>query len=301
MQIAMSLNICVNRCSEEQMIPRLAAAGFDALDFDFCDMIDRVDWTDERAVTPLVEGWQAAGRRAGLVWVQAHGPMFNMFGSSPKDEKARSLCGAAIRCAGRLGVRWMVLHPDTFPGSFDKTHRRSVLEHNAAFFRSLLPACEANRVGIAIENIFDAAGRHGDRGCPRFWGSVPDELCELIDYLDHPLIGACWDTGHAKLMNHDQASCLAALGRRLKALHIQENDGRNDDHMLPFANGREGVDWNQVVKGLSDAQFAGPFTYEVHNAFHAVPDALLDDTLRHAARVARYLSDQIGKPSGAGA
>jgi sugar phosphate isomerase/epimerase len=126
-------------------------------------------------------------------------------------------------------------------------------------------------------------------------------LCELIDYLDHPLIGACWDTGHAKLMNHDQASCLSALGRRLKALHIQENDGRNDDHMLPFANGREGVDWNQVVKGLSDAQFAGPFTYEVHNAFHAVPDALLDDTLRHAARVARYLSDQIGKPSGAGA
>jgi sugar phosphate isomerase/epimerase len=292
-QIAISLNICVGRCAEEQMIPRLKRAGFDGIDFNFCDLLDRVDWRDDRAVESLLGPWQAAARAAGLPWVQGHGPMFGMFSASPNDERARSLSAPAIRAAARLGVPWMVFHPDVFPGAFDKAHRRAVMERNAAFFRSLLPACEAGGVGIAIENIFDAAGRHGNRGCPRFYGSVPDELCELVDHLDHPLVGACWDTGHARLMNHDQAACLAALGPRLKVLHVQENDGKNDDHVLPFANGRDGVDWDGVVAGLRAAGYAGPFTYETHNAFNAVPEPLLDVALRYGAQVARHLVDRI--------
>jgi sugar phosphate isomerase/epimerase len=296
MKIATSLNICVDRCREEQMIPRLAAAGFDGLDFNFCDMVERIDWHDAKAVAALLEPWQKAAEANRMTWVQAHGPMFGMFSSTAKDQKAGSLSVPAILAAARLGVPWMVFHPDVFPGSFDKAHLRAVRDRNAAFFRTLLPACEEGHVGIAIENIFDAAGRHGNRGCPRFFGTVPDELCELIDELDHPLVGACWDTGHARLMNHDQAACLAALGRRLKVLHIQENDGLNDDHMLPYVNGRSGVAWAGVVRGLRDAGYAGPFTYETHNAIQALPEELIDAMLRYAAQIARYLVDQITRP-----
>lgn len=293
MRIAISLNICVKRCAEEQMIPRLARAGFDGLDFNFCDMTKRIDWMDERAVAELLRPWQRAAETAKMTWVQSHGPMFKMFGQTPQDQQVRALCVPAIRASGLLGVPWMVLHPDVFAGPFDKVHYRAILEANVVFFRSLLPECEKAKVGIAIENIFDGAGKHGERNCPRFYGAVPEELCELIDELDHPLIGACWDSGHARLMGLDPAQCLPILGHRLKALHVQENDGRDDDHMLPFVNGRNGVDWAAFTEGLRAAGYQGALTYENHNAYAAVPDALFDAALRYGAQIAEYLVGQV--------
>ena len=292
MRITMSLNLCVNRFAEEQMIPRLAAAGFDSLDFDFCDHIERIDWRDARAVDQLLRPWQRAADTARIKWTQAHGPMFYMFGQSEKDEKARSLCVPAIRACGQLGVPWMVLHPDVFPGPFDKAHFQAIREKNMAFFRSLLPECEKAKVGIAIENIFDRAGRHGERSCSRFFADVPAELCDLIDELDHPLIGACLDTGHARLMGLDAPLFVYALGPRLKALHIQENDGNNDDHMLPFVNGNHGVNWKGFGEALTKVGYQGSFTYEVHNAFNAVPDAFYDTALRYAVDIAKFIVGQ---------
>ena len=87
----------------------------------------------------------------------------------------------------------------------------------------------------------------------------------------------------------DQRAAIAALGPRLKALHIQDNDGTRDDHMLPFATAR-GVNWSDVALGLRDAGYGGAFTYEAHNGLRSVPDALLDDHLALAARTARHIA-----------
>jgi sugar phosphate isomerase/epimerase len=162
-----------------------------------------------------------------------------------------------------------------------------------SFFRALLPECEKHSVGLALENIFDSAATEDGRNSPRWYGSVPDEQCELIDALKHPLVGACWDTGHARIMKLDQRAALTTLGSRLKAVHIQENDGANDDHMLPFHNGTAGVDWTAVTDGLRAAKYKGAFTYEVHNAFRALPLDLWDPLLRYSVAVARHLVARI--------
>ena len=294
MRIATSLNVCTGRCCETAIMPRLAAAGYEGLDFNFIDMVDRLDWLDEAKAGRWLDELDNAARAARLVWVQGHGPMFSMFADTPKDGRHRTLCVPAIRACARLKVPWMVLHPDVFAGAFDTAHRKALRDRNAEFFRTLLPECEKRHVGLALENIFDEAGRHDGRNARRYYGSAPDELCELIDALNHPLVGACWDTGHARIMGLDQRAALAALGSRLKVVHIQENDGGNDDHMLPFHNGPGGVDWSAVTDGLRAAGFQGAFTYEVHNAFRALPEALFDHALRYSVEVARYLTARIG-------
>ncbi|HEX4124166.1 MAG TPA: sugar phosphate isomerase/epimerase [Tepidisphaeraceae bacterium] len=290
MDIAISLNLFVDRGDPLELIPRVAAAGFEG-DFPFFDLLSTIDWSDERAAHRLVDAWGEAGQRAGLRWVQSHGPIFNMFCRTAADAQAKAMCAVGLRASGKLGVRWMVLHPDVFAGPPDAGHRRAVLQANAAFFRELLPVCEENGTGIAIENLFDAIGQEDQRGCDWYFGARAEELCELIDAVNHPLVGACWDTGHARIMKADQRSSLAMLGPRLKALHIQDNDGGGDDHLLPFAVGRAGVDWNAVIAGLRDAKYPGPFTYEVHKAFAAIPEALYDETLAYAAKIGRHLAD----------
>jgi sugar phosphate isomerase/epimerase len=116
---------------------------------------------------------------------------------------------------------------------------------------------EQTGVGIALENM---------PGCHRYF-SLPEQLAELIDTLNHPLIGACWDTGHGHITSLDQAKSLLTLGPRLKATHIQDNDGVKDQHLLPYQGT---IDWNAVARTLGRIGFAGDFTYEAHNSVRLV-------------------------------
>lgn len=284
MNIAMSLNVANDRMPAADLIPRLATAGFEALDFNFSDQWNRLPDRSERAVGAWLDALAQAAQAANLPWAQAHGPFFNLFDKTPQNQAQQDFCPAAIAACGRLGVPWMVLHPGTLDGPWDRAHRRAVLQGNADFFRSLLPHCERAGVGLAVENI------HADKpACPRRFGSMPEDLLDLMDALAHPLVGLCWDTGHARIMKLDQRRAVASLGSHLKAIHVQDNDGNGDDHLLPLACGKAGVNWSDVVAGLREAGYGGAFAYEVHSAFQAVPDELLDDALRHGVRIARTL------------
>ncbi len=168
--------------------------------------------------------------------------MFNMFSSEPRDLKARELC--AVRLArpvpGSASGGWCCI-PMCSPARLMRPTAPRLSPQIAISSAPFSPNAKEPALESPSKIFLIPAGRHGGRQCCRFFGAVPDELCELIDTLNHPLIGACWDTGHARMMHHDQKACLTAIGSRLKALHIQENDGRNDDHMLPFASGGDGA------------------------------------------------------------
>ena len=48
---------------------------------------------------------------------------------------------------------------------------------------------------------------------------------------------------------------------KLLALHIADNQGINDDHILPYSRGT--VDWNSVFNTLKDISYNGLFNFEV--------------------------------------
>lgn len=99
----------------------------------------------------------------------------------------------------------------------------------------------------------------------------------LIDELNDPLIGACWDTGHGnrpKFMNAgkdpspesdsiDQYQNLVRLGKRLKALHVHDNNCFEDDHLIPY-HGK--ICWDRVIAALDEIEYEQFFTFEAHNA-----------------------------------
>lgn len=280
MNVATSLNVLYDYTADiPRAVARLAAAGFDALDFNGCDMMQL--WRGP-AGEDHIEQLRAAAAEHGLPFVQAHGPMYAYWG-----EKAAEGLADTFRCldwCGRLGVPWMVMHPGTIPGGYDPAHHDATLEANLAYFRQFIPAMEEHGVGIAIENLSDAFYNH------RCFGAVPAELIELRDALDHELFGLCWDTGHAFLQKLPQTTAIGSLGDRLKVLHVQDNDGKSDHHLLPF-HGK--IVWDEVVAGLKQAGFAGTWTYEVHAAVRFLPDELRDHALNLAVAVGRWFAAQF--------
>jgi sugar phosphate isomerase/epimerase len=81
---------------------------------------------------------------------------------------------------------------------------------------------------------------------------------EFCEYVNHPLFGACWDTGHANCEGH-QYEDLIAMGDWLKAIHFNDNRGEKDEHLMPF-NGTMSMD--DIMHGLLDIGYKGYFTLE---------------------------------------
>jgi len=296
MQKATSTNV-FDILKEEEVFRRSRAAGFSRLDLNYSEyqaVILNERWTEKQE-----EAWahraREAAEAAGIRLTQMHGPVhgrsFSEMWFNLDMDSFLGLLHRSLKTAAALGIPWVVLHPtNRYSDRYES--REAEIRFNSEFFKRLIPALERLNVGIALENMYD---RPHPRGGPRLRsvGAEPEELCELVDRIGHPLVGACWDTGHAHVQGLPQGPSIRMLGRRLKATHIQDNDGKTDQHLLPFLGT---IDWADTTAALREIGYPGDFTYEIHRSVKVLPDPLRDTALRSAAEVADYLIGPAGRP-----
>jgi len=291
MELSTSLNVLFDpqRVTAIGAIERLARAGFNVLDFNFADWV----FDGSPFIGPGWVSWLKDVRRRadelGLRFSQAHGPIFNKFETTERARWLPAMSHRSIEGASILGSRWVVFEPETLAGSYDRAHLDRVRRLNLEWFGALLPTAEKSGVGIAIENTADVFQMEGGAG--RSYCGVPAELIELVDSFDDDPICICWDTGHAHVQRLDQGKAIRAMGRRLRATHIQDNDGRSDQHLLPFYGS---IDWPPIINALGAIRYEGDLTFEIQNSVRPLPDALRDPALRLAAEVGHYLMDMSG-------
>ena len=116
-------------------------------------------------------------------------------------------------------------------------------------------------VRVAVEVIPNELSRAGS-------------LVHFIDTLDRPDVGICLDFGHAHL-DGDLVDTIDDVSEHLAAVHVHDNRGRSDDHLVPF----EGtIDWAVALTGIQKVGYEGPLMLE--------PDArgAAKETLAKAAR-----------------
>ena len=78
----------------------------------------------------------------------------------------------------------------------------------------------------------------------------------------------------------------ALKGEKLKALHIADNHGQLDDHLMPF-NGGE-IDFTEVVKSLKEIGYQGLFNLEIPGE-RRIPLQLRDAKLQYVKAAYAYL------------
>ncbi len=161
----------------------------------------------------------------------------------------------SIDLAGKIGIPTMTVHTLLE----DHMSREELMACNAAHFRDLIPYAEKANVRLLVENL------SWDGKMPDAHIKNADDLNELLDRIDHPLFGVCWDTGHANLSDLEQYSNLTKLGSRLETLHVHDNYGGNasgDLHQFPFFGN---INWDAVMNALIDINYKGYFNFEVDN------------------------------------
>ena len=118
-----------------------------------------------------------------------------------------------------------------------------------------------------LQNLGEVAGYAAPAGVrlalentgPRGYTGDPQRLVALLEDLGAPNAGAVIDSGHRNLSG-DPAAALRTVGGHLITLHLHDNCGEQDEHLLP---GRGNIAWDEVNRALSDVGYDGVFMYEI--------------------------------------
>lgn len=153
-----------------------------------------------------------------------------------------------------IGIKNMVLHCDALAKS--GLQREERIRKNVETLKLIAKYVENRDVYICLENMR-----------PRVLQSAPlidadaDDLLRIIDLVGSERLGICLDTGHLNLTSRDQRAFILRSGKKLRALHIADNDGTSDQHLMPFAGGN--IDFESVVSALWDVGYQGVFNLEI--------------------------------------
>ncbi len=287
MRLSTSTNIVFNRpdgrkASIQESIRLCSAAGYKVMDMNFHDCTT--------FKLPFVTGnWRSwiedvknTADECGIEFSQAHSSFYNFCDPlAANKEFMDQMVLRSMECAGILGVKWVVIHAGT-----DFRSARLVRDSKRKNIEYLKPVVEhaaRHNVGVAIENLWEL-----QISPLRRYTTTAEELVELVDDLSeqYPNVGICWDVEHANIMRQSQTACLDVVGSRLKATHISDNTGINNDHILPF-HGE--TDWYEIMKALKRIGYEGDFTYEAHQCTNRLPDELLLPLLKYSVEVGNYL------------
>ena len=259
-----------------------AEAGYRFLDLNFCEAMNPVsrlrgdDW--EEYVDEIGE----LGAALGIQYTQCHLPYYDLFapGSTEKAQVLEPLILRSLRAAAKLGVKWAVTHPSTvYSGAQDMTVSKKA---NYEYYAPYVEEAAKLGIGIALENDFE----YGAAPHQRIYCASCYELVDLVDSFASSAVGVCYDFGHANLVGGFHRQNLNVIGKRLKAIHVQDNCGLNDDHVMPFFGN---TDWASAMAGLADIGYEGELTYEIQAFGRFLPNELKPHLLTLSVAVGNYL------------
>lgn len=253
MKISTEIASAARIIGEEKAIEYYAKAGFDAWDFSMFSMC-KYDWGNNvlmennhplagRDYLRFARKLKQVGIDSGIVCNQSHAPFPTCCA------EIRSFYKRAIECTAEAGGKICIIHPDN-----NKT-----AEENGEMYLELLPFAKEHNVRIATENMWnwDKEKDHSSfAAC-----ATPESFNAHLDAVNDEYLTACLDIGHAEMKGSDTSAVemIKALGSRLSALHIHDNDRWQDSHQIPFSMN---IDFKEVVAALKQIDYKGYFTLE---------------------------------------
>lgn len=179
-----------------------------------------------------------------------------------------------------IGIKSAVLHCDGMYESDIPIEEK--MEKNVPVLKQLTDYLKGTDMVICLENLRTPSCT------PPFFSNTAESLIWFIEQVNSDNLGICLDTGHLNIAGDppDQAAFIRRAGKYLKALHIADNEGTSDQHMLPF--GRGNVNIVKVVKTLKEIGYDGLFNYEVPGE-RVCPMEIKAHKLQYAKAVFEYL------------
>lgn len=266
-----------------ESIRRLKAAGFEHIDLNLAsidsplNMFHGDDWEEKAHLL------REEAEDLGVKFIQSHAP-YNpkrSFKAYSPEETAhfREELMRGQKISQICGVPNTVIHPLAAVDAPMEDLNAHVC-YNYAFYEEFLTACDAAGMCACFENL------------PLGYGQYASQMLALMEAKGDHNVAVCWDFGHGQLnypkrtwSDVDQTAGIRMLKGHIRAVHVHDNLGKDDNHLLPFLGT---IQWEKVLPALRESGFAGDLVFEIkQNA--AMPYDLMDDSMQFCAKVGRKL------------
>lgn len=213
---------------------------------------------------------------AGIEFSQVHAPWPTDDTSERSRIKRLEYMKKAVRGTSILDGKYLVIHPimpnHDFEEDPDLTEKL-----NEEFFREICTYAKPYNVGICMENMPMTELRL----------SSVKKTAEFVKRLDLTNFFICLDTGHANIFGDDCGEDVRLCDGRLKVLHVHDNNGLTDEHILPYLGT---IDWASFKSALSDTSFGGVISMELSASKMPLKD-LQRKFLKLISDTAKYLAE----------
>ena len=175
-----------------------------------------------------------------------------------------------------MGVKNAVLHCDSlaWKENISMSTEEKIEENSNALFE-LLEYIKDTDMVICLENLISTD----------FVNHV-DGLLNFINKFGSKNLGICLDTGHLHLKDKDQVNFIRKAGTHIKALHLADNEGQRDQHLMPYGCG--GVDFVSVIREMKKLGYEGLYNLEIPGERNA-PLEILGYKLDYIKKMFDYL------------
>lgn len=264
-----------------ESIQRCKETGYSVLDFNMCAMVHNKTELNGPNWEAELEKIKITAQELGVEFSQSHLPYLP--GNKPypagSEEEAffAEITRRSLIASSMLGVKAAVVHPLT-EQVVEEFSEEANMQLNHRFYDPIVEEAVKLNVNIAFENMVDKDNK-------RRFGSIAEELITLVDSFKTQHVGVCWDIGHANRMYKSQVRPIRLIGDRLIALHVDDNHGTTDEHLLPFLGN---IDWETIMPLLTEIGYKGDFVYEIKTNNY-MPDELKNLTAKFCYEVGGYL------------
>lgn len=301
MKISTTTGYFAKKLGDEKALVTLAKAGFDAVDYSMFVHDAETGVFSNKGFEKYAEKLKIVADAAGIKIGQIHA---HMPSPSYPDYMARQqlfdkLAVHSIVSAAIMECPYVVIHPlIMLDRLYDRKYKENY-EANLEYYGKMIPYLKEYGVKVAIENMWhfdDEKNKIVDTVC-----SSAEEMISLANDLGDDFV-FCLDVGHCVLTDRTADSMVRALGSRLKALHVHDNDCIDDTHDLPYnanpinmmfpANEKK-IDWDAFMASLKEIGYEGTLSLEADKFLHKFPEELSFDAAAFMAKVARHLANKI--------
>ena len=244
MKLKLSTSVYTSMLEDENVINALNDNGIINIHADLTNIV-LLSHEEQQARIPKLVKQVGLARDHGIVSDVLHAPSGWMWGPEMADEDERKR--VVDRFVGlsayvkEAGIPYVVVHANGsgyLPGSDKDVGIKRVR-------RTLEELRDKCKVKLLVENM------------PREeLGNSSEEMLRILDGLG---IDSVCDVNH--IFKESIYSYMIALGDKIKALHISDNDGINERHRMP---GTGVIDWAEVVRALKDIKYSGTLNFETH-------------------------------------
>lgn len=214
-----------------------------------------------------------------------HGIFGEQYDPSAPKEEARRFAVDTFKAEGELalalGGSLVVVHCSTIRhegvSTQERTRRLAQLEKSIT---------ELGRFGHGM------GVRYAFENLPAYHpiGSDVAELAAILDKLQAPSTGICFDTGHANMVSSATEE-LSHVAKQMIYLHFSDNSSRSDDHDMPTCGT---LDCHTVARQVRQIGYSGTMMLEVFLPIDRLKELIDEGCGERLAKIVAIANGQEG-------